>query len=137
MLILKLLGHLMLSRILRISTPAFVILLSACSANGPMPGSNGINSTGVNSGVSSYEFADTAVMGKWARSCALCHVTGEAGAPVVGDDAEWQRRLAQGERVVMRHVLEGYNSMPPLGYCMACEEADFRAMIGFMARTGQ
>jgi cytochrome c5 len=79
------------------------------------------------------DVADAAVMGKWARSCARCHVDGEAGAPIVGDAAEWQRRLAQGETAVMRNVLEGYNSMPPLGYCMSCEVSDFRAMIAYMA----
>ena len=74
---------------------------------------------------------------KWARSWALCHISGEAGAPIVGDTADWQRRLAQGEQSILRRVIEGYNSMPPLGYCMACEEDDFRAMIGYMARTNQ
>ena len=83
------------------------------------------------------DVADAAVMGKWARSCALCHVSGEAGAPIAGDIADWQQRLEQGEESILRRVLEGYNSMPPLGYCMACEVQDFRAMIGFMARTSQ
>lgn len=76
-------------------------------------------------------------MGKWARSCALCHITGVAGAPLVGDTEQWQSRLAQGEASILRHTIEGYNSMPPLGYCMACEVADFRAMIGYMAGTNQ
>ena len=81
--------------------------------------------------------ADEEVMGKWARSCALCHITGEAGAPVVGDTAEWQRRLQQGEEVIINHVVEGFNSMPPLGYCMACEVSDFRAMVAYMAGLNQ
>lgn len=76
---------------------------------------------------------DSTVMAKWSRSCALCHVDGVADAPLVGDTAEWQRRLAKGEQAVLRNVLEGVNSMPPLGYCMACELDDFRAMIAFMA----
>lgn len=83
------------------------------------------------------DVADAAVMGKWARSCALCHVSGEAGAPIVGDSADWRQRLEQGEESILRRVLEGYNSMPPLGYCMSCEVKDFRAMIGFMAGTNQ
>ncbi len=83
------------------------------------------------------DVADAAVMGKWTRSCALCHVSGNAGAPLVGDTAEWQRRLAQGEESILQRVLQGYNSMPPLGYCMSCEVQDFRAMIGFMAGTNQ
>lgn len=77
--------------------------------------------------------ANEAIMGKWARSCALCHITGEAGAPVVGDTAEWQRRLAKGEQEVIQNVLYGLNSMPPLGYCMSCELSDFRAMVAYMA----
>ena len=76
-------------------------------------------------------------MGKWTRSCALCHVSGNAGAPLVGDTAEWQQRLVQGEESILQRVLLGYNSMPPLGYCMSCEVQDFRAMIGFMAGTNQ
>lgn len=80
---------------------------------------------------------DDELMGKWSRSCALCHVTGEAGAPVVGDTAEWQRRLQQGEEAIINNVLDGFNSMPPLGYCMACEISDFRAMIAYMAGLNQ
>ena len=76
---------------------------------------------------------DEEVMAKWSRSCALCHITGEAGAPVVGDTAEWQRRLQQGEEAIINNVVEGFNSMPPLGYCMACEVSDFRAMVAYMA----
>ena len=77
------------------------------------------------------------LMAKWSRSCALCHVTGEAGAPVVGDIAEWQRRLQQGEEAILNNVVKGFNSMPPLGYCMACEIPDFRAMIAYMAGLNQ
>lgn len=101
------------------------LLLAAC-------GSSPQNDTAFATAV-----ADAEVMGKWARSCALCHINGEAGAPLVGDTAEWRRRLAKGEEAVMDNVLEGINSMPPLGYCMACEISDFRAMIAFMAQTNQ
>ena len=72
-------------------------------------------------------------MGMWSRSCALCHVTGEAGAPRTGNADEWRPRLNQGEDAVLSHTIEGFNDMPPLGYCMACEREDFRAMIKLMA----
>ena len=72
-------------------------------------------------------------MQQWSDSCALCHVTGVAGAPVTGDGEEWQSRLEQGRDVLLAHTLEGINSMPPLGYCMSCEADDFVAMIDFMA----
>jgi cytochrome c5 len=85
----------------------------------------------------SQPFADAAIsdLGKerWARTCALCHVGGEGGAPTFGDHAAWSPRLAQGEDVVLTHTIEGFNNMPPLGYCMDCEREDLRAYIHFMA----
>lgn len=72
------------------------------------------------------------VMQMWSRSCALCHVSGIAGAPRIGNAEEWQPRLAQGKEVLLTHTIEGFNAMPPLGYCMACEREDFIAMIDFM-----
>ena len=87
-------------------------------------------------GVTNPSMSDSAgseAMAKWARSCALCHITGEANAPVVGDTEEWQQRLQKGEAALLNNVVNGINSMPPLGYCMSCEAADFRVMIDFMA----
>ena len=75
------------------------------------------------------------LMARWSRNCALCHVRGEGGAPVLGDRAAWTVRLDKGEDVLLANTLEGLNNMPPLGYCMDCEEADFRALIRFMAGT--
>lgn len=72
------------------------------------------------------------VQRKWARSCALCHVHGEGGAPRMGDSAAWQPRIAQGDAVLMVNTLEGLARMPPLGYCMDCELSDFAAMIKLM-----
>ncbi|MEX0962845.1 MAG: c-type cytochrome [Pseudohongiellaceae bacterium] len=106
------------------------LILSSCA-------SSGANSPDFDQQFRPPPFRDTdiddQIMAKWSRSCALCHITGEAGAPIVGDTLEWQRRLQQGEQAVLNNVLDGYNSMPPLGYCMACEISDFRAMIAYMA----
>jgi len=94
------------------------------------------NLPGNDLGVTNHGMSDSAgseAMAKWARSCALCHITGEANAPVVGDTEEWQQRLQKGEAALLNNVVNGINSMPPLGYCMSCEAADFRVMIDFMA----
>ena len=69
---------------------------------------------------------------QFARSCAFCHATGNAGAPLVGDEGAWRARAAGGEDQLLRHTLEGLGAMPPLGYCMDCTEADFRALIRFL-----
>ncbi len=70
----------------------------------------------------------------WARSCALCHVDGTGGAPKIGNHADWGERLAKGREVLIRNTVEGMNDMPPLGYCMACSEDDFGAMIDLMTQ---
>ena len=86
----------------------------------------------VSNGVFGDAEVTSAVMGYWSRSCALCHAVGEGGAPRVGDAEAWRPRIARGEAQLLAHTIEGYNDMPPLGYCMACEHDDFRALIKFM-----
>ena len=114
-------------------------MLSLASILGPLSTSLSAaepNLPGNDLGVTNPSMSDSAgseAMAKWARSCALCHITGEANAPVVGDTEEWQQRLQKGEAALLNNVINGINSMPPLGYCMSCEAADFRVMIDFMA----
>ena len=74
--------------------------------------------------------ADT--LRKWTGSCALCHVTGNGGAPRVGNADEWEARLTQSPEILLAHTIEGFNNMPPLGYCMSCEQKDLVSMINFM-----
>ena len=53
---------------------------------------------------------------------------------MVGDVAAWTPRLANGKAVLLKRTLDGHQNMPPLGYCMSCEEADFLALIDLMTR---
>lgn len=117
--------------ILRILSLASILGLLSTSLSAAEP-----NLPGNDLGVTNPSMSDSAgseAMAKWARSCALCHITGEANAPVVGDTEEWQQRLQKGEAALLNNVVNGINSMPPLGYCMSCEATDFRVMIDFMA----
>ena len=117
--------------ILRILSLASILGLLSTSLSAAEP-----NLLGNGLGVTNPRMSDSAgseAMAKWARSCALCHITGEANAPVVGDTEEWRQRLQKGEAALLNNVVNGINSMPPLGYCMSCEAADFRVMIDFMA----
>jgi cytochrome c5 len=67
------------------------------------------------------------------NNCIQCHAFAESGAPNIGDNEAWKHRTAKGEEVLLRHVIEGYEGMPPLGYCSACNEEDFRAMVRAIA----
>ena len=66
-------------------------------------------------------------------NCLQCHALPGLGAPLAGDRAGWESVRKRGEDVVLRNVLNGIRGMPPMGYCGACTEADFRAMIRFLA----
>lgn len=40
--------------------------------------------------------------------CGTCHTPGIAGAPKTGDKAAWAARLAQGQDVLYKHAIEGF-----------------------------
>lgn len=65
----------------------------------------------------------------FSSNCVQCHARPGIGAPLMGNADDWQARQAQGEDVLLKHVVEGLRGMPPLGYCSACDEADFRVLI--------
>jgi len=102
----------------------FVLTLSACSESP--------TGTSTDLATDTEQAANSRAMALWARSCALCHVNGEGGAPIAGDRQAWRSRLDQGEHIMLTHTIEGYRNMPPLGYCMDCEEDDFRRIIRYM-----
>ena len=83
-------------------------------------------------GEAARQTPDDEVLRKWSRSCALCHVNGNGGAPRLGQAEDWRPRLEKGRETLLAHTVEGFNNMPPLGYCMACEREDFLALIDFM-----
>jgi len=117
--------------VLRMLALAFILWLLSSSLSAAEPNLLGDGLSVTNPSMSNS--AGSEAMAKWARSCALCHITGEANAPVLGDTEEWQQRLQKGEAALLNNVVNGINSMPPLGYCMSCEAADFRVMIDYKA----
>ena len=69
------------------------------------------------------------------RSCAICHAQPNTGAPLTGDAAAWAPRMAKGREVLLDHAINGFNGMPPLGACQECDEAQFTALIEYMANA--
>ncbi|MCE9651343.1 MAG: c-type cytochrome [Parvibaculum sp.] len=67
------------------------------------------------------------------HTCATCHTDAETGAPQAHDIAAWKPRLAQGDDVLLDHMVEGFNGMPPLGQCIECGADDLKALMHFMA----
>jgi cytochrome c5 len=77
--------------------------------------------------------ADAALAEIYNRSCRSCHATGASKAPLTTDVAGWQPRLAKGMDTLLDHTINGFQGMPPMGMCFDCDEAQFEALILFMA----
>ena len=65
-------------------------------------------------------------------TCAVCHATGVANAPKLGDKAAWKDRIAKGMDTLHTHALKGFNAMPPKGGNMALSDADVKAAVDYM-----
>jgi cytochrome c5 len=69
------------------------------------------------------------------HNCAQCHARPETGAPFIGMEEDWREAVARGEDAMLINVVQGIRGMPPLGYCSACSEEDFRILIRMLAGT--
>jgi cytochrome c5 len=67
-------------------------------------------------------------------NCFACHGTGANGAPKPGDTADWAKRAEQGLDVVLQHAINGFNTMPAKGACMACSDDEIKAAVEFMMK---
>ena len=66
--------------------------------------------------------------------CASCHNSGLMGAPKKGDADDWATRVSQGDTVLAKHAIEGFNAMPAKGTCMDCSDDEIIAAINYMIK---
>jgi cytochrome c5 len=71
----------------------------------------------------------------------MCHQTGVAGAPKLGDKADWGPRIAQGNDTLYKHAIEGFNgakgAMPPKGGNPALSDDEMKVVVDFMVAKSQ
>ena len=65
--------------------------------------------------------------------CARCHARADSGAPLVGDAIAWSERNAGGFEQLLQRTVDGWRTMPPLGTCGGCSEADLRALVVYVS----
>ncbi|OIN08940.1 cytochrome C [Oceanisphaera psychrotolerans] len=65
-------------------------------------------------------------------ACSACHATGAAGAPIKGDAAAWEPRVAKGRDTLLSHALNGFNAMPPRGACGNCSDEEIANAVDYM-----
>ncbi len=68
----------------------------------------------------------------YTKACIVCHSTGVAGAPKVGDKAAWEPRLAQGMDTLVSTALKGKGAMPPKGGHASLSDAEIKSAIEYM-----
>ncbi|MDO9219776.1 MAG: c-type cytochrome [Thiobacillus sp.] len=68
----------------------------------------------------------------YTANCAVCHATGVAGSPKLGDKTAWAPRLGQGFEGLYKSALNGKNAMPAKGGNAALPEADLANAVGYM-----
>ena len=70
------------------------------------------------------------------KVCALCHSSGVAGAPIPGNKADCDARIAQGEDVLYKHAIEGFTGekgmMPPRGGGSNLTDDEVKAGVDYM-----
>jgi len=70
------------------------------------------------------------------KNCIVCHGSGVAGAPIVGDTLEWQKRLQQGLPTVLKHAIEGYTGnsgvMPAKGGQPGLTDEQIKSAVNHM-----
>lgn len=74
--------------------------------------------------------------GVYMNFCSSCHASGVAGAPKVGDKANWEPRIAQGIDTLVKHSIEGYKGpngyMPAKGGNQALTDEEVTSAVHYM-----
>lgn len=75
------------------------------------------------------------------KTCAMCHASGAAGAPITGDKADWGPRIAQGVDVLYTHAIEGFTgqkgAMPARGGSSTLTDEEVKAAVDYMVAQAQ
>ena len=70
------------------------------------------------------------------KTCKMCHVPGIAGAPKLGDKAEWASRNKKGMDTLVKNAIGGYKGakgmMPPKGGNPKLSDGDVKAAVKYM-----
>ncbi len=70
------------------------------------------------------------------KTCKMCHVPGIAGAPKLGDKAEWAARNKKGMDTLVKNAIGGFKGakgmMPPKGGNPKLSDADVKAAVQYM-----
>lgn len=67
------------------------------------------------------------------KSCAVCHQTGIAGAPMINDRARWTELRQKGLSTLVDHAVNGFKAHPPRGADYQLSGNDIRDAVLYMS----
>ena len=72
-------------------------------------------------------------------SCMVCHASGVAGAPILGDATAWADRIAKGRDVLQESGINGLagTGMMAKGGCGNCSDEEVTAAVDYMIDGSQ
>jgi cytochrome c5 len=94
---------------LSITVIAFSTLLMGCKEKAPQPGEK-----------------------IWLANCKVCHETGLAGAPVIGNQAAWVKRINRGTDSLYEHAISGWGDMPARGGNTELSDSEVKQAVDYM-----
>ena len=65
--------------------------------------------------------------------CAACHQAGVAGAPKIGNKADWGPRIKEGYQQLVKDAINGIRGMPPKGGNASLSDDEVARAVAFMA----
>ena len=71
------------------------------------------------------------------KSCGVCHATGVAGAPKLGDKTVWKKHVAAGLDHMTEIAIKGEGAMPPRGGNPKLSDAEVRAAVAYMMENSR
>lgn len=69
--------------------------------------------------------------------CSVCHNTGAAGAPKLGDKTAWDPRIKLGIKTLYNNAIHGIGAMPAKGTCTSCTDKDIELTVDYMVRAAK
>ncbi len=97
-----------------------------------------IAAMGISAAINVHAADASAIDGQkiYQNACAMCHKTGTAGAPKIGDLPAWEARIAQGIDVLYEHSIKGFKGskgmMPAKGGRASLSDDEVKAAVDFM-----
>ena len=64
--------------------------------------------------------------------CSVCHSSGVANAPKLGDQNDWKKLIAEGQVIITAHGYVGVRAMPPKGGRQDLSVEQFSEALNYM-----